>query len=158
MRARREARGVRLESRVLVVAVVLSVFACAEEGGNLEGSLGEVYDLSFETVRARLYPSDLSIEYVNEHGEAVVRLTARRVPAELTDSSTFDLTEGGDITGASGGVSIPRLREGEMSLSAYAPEEGAHVRGSFSALFLAGENEFDLSGGFSATIELVPPR
>jgi hypothetical protein len=151
-------QGNRRAARILVALAVLSVLSCGDDGGNLEGSLGEVYDLSFETVRARLYPSDLSVEYVNEHGEVVVRLTARRVPAELGDSSTVDLTEAGDITGVSGGVSIPRLREGEMSLSAYAPEDGARVSGSFSALFLAGENELDLSGDFSATIELVPPR
>jgi hypothetical protein len=53
----------------LVVAAFAVLASCDDEKANfLDGSLTESYDLGFDNVRIRLYPSELSIEYVSNGG------------------------------------------------------------------------------------------
>lgn len=140
------------------VLLACALCGCGGPGGSLDGSLSDAYDLSFDTVRARLYASDLAIEYVNEKDEVVVRLTIKRAVREPKPGETYDLVTGGDVTGTSGGVEIPRFTEGEVALTAYMPKEQAQVRGRFSAVFKAGTTELSLSGDFATRVEIVAPR
>lgn len=143
---------------MILLAAAAVLVACDEKGGSIEGSLSDVYDLTFESIRARLYETDLSIEYVNAEGEVVVRLTDNRARMEPAPGAVVDLMTQGDITGTSGGVTIPRITKGTMKINRFMPYENARITGSFEAVFLAGTNELSLSGDFAVRIEVVPPK
>ena len=146
-----------MASRLTALGLLLVLAGCGGEG-SLGGSLSDVYDLSFETVRARLFPSDLAIEFVNAKEEVVVRLTVKRALKEPHASETVDLASEGDVTGTSGGVGIPRIARGTLTLTAWMPNAGAQVIGRFEAVFASGSAEYDLHGDFSTTLEIVPPK
>ncbi|MFO0746695.1 MAG: hypothetical protein U1F43_13640, partial [Myxococcota bacterium] len=75
--------------------------ACADQVDALDGSVSEFYPLAFSAVRARLYSSELSIEFVTASGEAVVRVTVRRAEHEPKGAESIDLGTYGDVTGSS---------------------------------------------------------
>ena len=141
-----------------LLLIALLACACDDRGGDLSGSLGDVYDLSFDSVRARLYPSDLSIEFVNGRGEVVVRVTGRRAAREPAAGASFDLVSEGDVTGTSGGVDIPRIARGTLTLTAFTAKQDAQVQGRFDGVFAAGSTELSLSGSFSTRLEVVAAR
>jgi len=145
-------------TRSTLPLLILLLCACDDKGGDLSGSLSNVYDLSFESVRARLYPSDLSIEFVNGQGEVVVRVTGRRAAREPSAGVKVDLVTEGDVTGTSGGVEIPRITRGTLTLTAFMAEQNARVEGRFDGVFAAGSTELSLTGNFSTRLEIVAER
>jgi hypothetical protein len=135
------------------------VAGCADEGG-LSGSLGDVYRLDYDVVRARLYSSELSVEYVTASGSVPVRVTLRVRDVEL-EGREYDLVAHGDVTGRNAdGSEIPRFTEGVFELDEFAPETGATVAGSFDASFASGRDTLSLSGSFDTSLEVVdwPPQ
>lgn len=127
--------------------------SCARDEASLTGSLGDFYDLRHDAVRARLYPSELAIEYVRGNNEVPVRVTVM-VGSEL-EPGTFDLLEEGNITGRSNDVDIPRYRGGELRLQDFEPADEARVRGEFEATFDTGKDVAGLSGKFDTALEVV---
>ena len=154
-------RGRRRRRHVVgVLLASLSVWAlgasCATEGGLLEGSLGEFYDLSFTSMRARLYSSELSIEWARSDGEVPVRITVRRSELDPKGPRDVDLKRYGDVSGSSRGTPIPRFTSGTLTLSDYRPKDGAVVSGSADITFRAADTEVTLSGEFYARLTVVP--
>ena len=142
---------------LLPLLAVLSTAACGEET-KLGGSLGQTYDLSFDHMRARLYPTELSIEYVRyvgEDSEVIVRLTVRTTDTGLDGPATVDLARFGGVSGSSEGVDIPNLVSGTLFLRSYAPEEGADVEGDFDVLLQGTRGELTLHGEFSTNLDVV---
>ncbi|MDD9968377.1 MAG: hypothetical protein OXR73_19215 [Myxococcales bacterium] len=127
---------------------------CTDEG-DLSGSLSDVYRLDHSTVRARLYASELSVEYAREDGSVPVRVTLRRRDQEPR-MGTFDLGEVGAITGQlADGTNIPTFLDGTLTLDEFSPEQGAAVVGSFEATFGGQRDTLALSGDFDTSLDLV---
>jgi hypothetical protein len=143
---------------LLVAAGALS---CDQEKDNfLDGSLTDSYDLSFDSVRIRLYPSELSIEYVKDssQGEKVaLRITLDSNEVPLAAGTLYDLTTQGSISQGDGyGSPLPDLETGELTLDKYADADGSKVKGDFEATFLTDiGTTLTLRGGFSAKLEVV---
>jgi hypothetical protein len=125
----------------------------------LDGSLTESYDLAFDETQARLYTSELAIEYVDDpQGAATVVLRVTLdTEVEPKRGKSYDLVEHGEITQSGAlNTSLPDLEEGEIELDEYGDERGAKVEGSFSAAFVTGDGEtLQLQGGFKTELEVV---
>ncbi len=126
--------------------------ACGPGTPHLQGSLGEFYALDFESTRALLTASELAIQYTNEIGERVVTITVRTNQVELDGPATVDLGEYGDVTGVSGGQTMPDFIDGELVLQAYAPQDGAQVAGTFEAKLQGTRGELSLQGSFDTPL------
>ena len=143
----------RLCSALILVAGFCALTGCKKDDASLVGSLGDFYDLQHQEVRARLYPSELAIEYVAENDEVPVRLTVLREPPLSTE--TYDLVERGEITGRADGVEIPRFITGNLTLRDFSPDPDARVRGEFEATFETGKDVASLAGDFDTTLEVI---
>ena len=151
-------RGRFVQAAFVLLAFFLlpQLSGCGDDnGGSLGGSLGDIYDISFETVRARLYPSELAIEYVNAAGEVPVRITVRLVQVDVVGPATVDLASKGDITGSAAGIQMPRLKTGTLELKTYKPADSADVKGDFTANLGVGDSKYSLHGDFNTTLEVV---
>lgn len=144
-------------------AVGLLAGACAFSGcdvapNTLEGGLSSYVNVGFETVRARLYSTELAIEYVDVDQAVPVRLT---VSAAVDGPATIDLSKYGDITGRRDGVNLPEMSTGTLYLTGYSRQDGEVVTGRFEATFSLertdadGTAEVGLSGTFEAPLEVV---
>ncbi len=149
--------------RVLRASAVLSALAivsvstagCADEPFLLEGSLSELYPLRAQDVRARLYPSELSIEFTRDDGQVPVRVTVRRAERDPSGAGDIDLGAFGDVTGSTDGVELPPFVSGTLTLDRYRPRDGAAVEGAFDARFRAGDTLVDLHGEFVTTLTVA---
>jgi len=139
---------------ILGIALALSS-GCAGGDDSLDGSVSEFYPLAFDSVRARLYDSELAIEYVREDGETVMRVTVRRDERDPQGPATFDLSAVGDLTGSAGGVELPAFVDGRLVLDSYRPRDRARVEGSFEARVASGQARLSVRGTFSTRLELV---
>lgn len=139
----------------IIIAICLLLGACAGGDDTLEGSVSEFYPLTFETVRARLYGSELAIEYVREDGETVVRVTVRRDELDPKGPGTIALTDFGDLTGSAAGVELPSFVDGELVLDDYRPRDRALVAGSFEARVASGNARLSVRGTFETRLDLV---
>jgi len=143
------------------VALAAALLSCDDQGANyLDGSLTESYDLDFDSVRIRLYPSELSIEYVakGSQGEQVaLRVTLDSNEAALAAGTIYDLTNHGTITQGDGyGSPLPEIESGDLTLSKYAGTGGSKVKGKFDARFTTDNGTtLTLRGGFSGKLEIV---
>ena len=142
---------------VLSAVLVLATAAGCSEDNSLSGSLGDFYRLQFDLVRARLYSSELSIEYVSTSTGAVpVRVTLRRDEVELAADKTYDLDAHGDISGRlPDGMDMLPLVKGELTLEKYKDRLDARVQGSFEAKLRAERDTLSLSGTFDTELEPV---
>lgn len=141
--------------RWILALALASCLGCAEDGESLQGSVSAYYPLGFLDVRARLYGSELAIEYVQADGEAVVRLTVRRAEHDPAGPGRIDLAAVGDITGSADGAELPAFGGGDLVLSDYRPRDGALVSGRFDAVMVAGAVTLTLSGTFEARLDVV---
>ena len=149
VRDNRQTKAVRL---VILLAIV-GMCACSDAGGSLSGSLGDYYDLSFDHTRARLYSSDLAVEFVAADGQVPVRVSLSRGDGLTT--GTYDLEQRGDVTGQRGDTRIPRFISGTVELSKFSATDGAEIEGSFEAKFATGRDESTLDGEFTTTLEVI---
>lgn len=138
---------------LLIAAVMLLTAGCARDEAALAGSLGDFYDLRHDTVRARLYASELAIEYVRETNEVPVRVTILREAG--IEVGEIDIAEQGDVTGRSDGVDIPRLRTGTLRLTQYEGLTDTRIVGDFDATFDTGADVAALSGRFDTTLTVI---
>lgn len=143
----------RTAACMLGVLMLSGLFGCSEQ--QLTGSLATVYPLEFELLRARLYSSTLSLEYVQVDGAVPIRVSINR--AAITPGGTVDLLEDGDLTGrTSEGRDIPRFDGGDVRFDVFDVVPGAVASGDFRATFVVTETDtLALRGQFSAEIEGV---
>lgn len=145
-----------IRNLALALAGALLATACANTPNSLNGSLSDVYDIHFESVRARIYSSELAIEYVDVTGAVPVRVTLRLVDTVPAAGTSYDLAEVGDVTGRSDDdVEIPRFNTGKLDLDAYERTSGALVSGSFRSKYSTGRDSLSLNGDFDTTLEIV---
>lgn len=144
----------RLVAWCALCFAMLFVSCGAQRGGKLQGSLLDFYDVEYSTVRARLYSSELAIEYVREDGEVPVRVTVLR-DVDLVAGESFDLPERGHITGRVGDTDIPEIANGSVLLEEFEIVDGSQVVGNFSASFSLGTDTASLSGDFDVPLEIV---
>lgn len=144
----------RLLAMLALCTAMLFISCGAQRGGNLQGSLLDFYDVEYSMVRARLYSSELAIEYVREDGEVPVRVTVLR-DVDLVAGESFSLPARGNITGRSGDTDIPELADGSVLLEEFEIVEGSQVVGNFSASFSLGMDTASLSGEFDVPLEIV---
>jgi len=135
----------------LVLLTLLS--ACGRDEASLVGSLGDFYELHHQEVRARLYPTELAIEFVRENNEVPVRITVLTDPP--LEVGAFDLVERGEITGRANGVDIPRYRSGELRLTKFEPVYDSRIKGDFEATFETGKDLASLAGKFDTTLVVI---
>ena len=120
----------------------------------LEGSLTDSYDLTFEVTRARLYDSELSIEYLSLAPEVVVLRVTVLNGGDLSGGRAYDLLDRGHIGRSdSFDAELPELTGGELRLDALHSD---HTAGDFDALFTTVEgNVLTLRGVFDAPVEEI---
>ncbi|MBA2665273.1 MAG: hypothetical protein H0U74_23495 [Bradymonadaceae bacterium] len=144
----------RITVVVLLALVFAGLSACDKGEGELSGSVSEFYDISYHHMRARLYSSELAIEYVRESGDVPVRISLRREAFALAPG-TYDLKLNGDISGQSRHHELPRLESGRIELKEFRAEVGFIVRGEFSATLRAGDTKASIRGSFEAPLEII---
>jgi hypothetical protein len=140
-------------ARLVILLAMVGLCACSDSGGTLSGSLGDYYDLSFDHTRARLYSSDLAVEFVAADGQVPVRVSLSR--GDGLAAGTYDLEQRGDITGQRDDTRIPRFISGTLELSKFSASDGAAIEGSFEAKFATGRDESTLDGEFATTLEVI---
>lgn len=148
----------RLDTTLLAGLLALGIFATGCSDNALDGSLGEAYSLDHESVRARLNPDGLAIEYVDIRGAVPVRVTLEKPPEEIR-TGRYDLFAEGDVTGETfDGFTILRFDEGRITLDTYEGVQGGTVAGSFSANFPVdtpqGERTLTLNGNFDTSLDV----
>jgi hypothetical protein len=127
---------------------------CQNDATRLSGSIGKVYDLSYETVRVRLYESELAVEYVREDGQIPVKVIVER-EGEPLEARVYQLSERGDLLGRVDDRRLPPLEGGTIRLRNFGTEAGAVVEGRFDARLVSGETTFTLQGRFDGSLEVV---
>lgn len=145
----------RIPKLAVLASFAFSLAACSDDEGALRGSLGDFYDFTHSSVRARLYNSELSIEYVRENGQVPVRISLDQVEGNPITTGEYNLADRGRITGRSGNNDIPQFLRGTLTLDAFSPSNGSQVQGDFSARFATGDDEASLTGDFDTTLEVV---
>jgi hypothetical protein len=140
--------------------MLLFLLACKALAPNsLDGSLTESYDLAFDTTDARLYTSELAIEYVEDpEGTATVVLRVTlKTDVEPKAGKSYDLVKYGDITQSDAtNTTLPPLDEGTLELEDYGTKSGDKIVGSFDASFVTDEGQtLQLEGRFKTELELV---
>lgn len=156
-------RWLRGSDMLITSAVVLGILTACAADNELSGSLDQVYRLQFDQVRARMYSSEFSVEYlVSKSGVVPIRLTLhikslREDNKKLKSGETYDLDKYGDITGRQAdGTELFRFSSGKLTLDEYKREQDAEIRGNFDSKFRAGDDTFTLTGDFLTELELVP--
>lgn len=145
--------------RQLVLAACVLAVACGPED-ELSGSLDQVYVLKHSGTRARLYSSELAVEYLGPQQSVPVRVSLRLAAIEEDDRilapGRYDLAVLGDITGAQAdGSVIPRFSSGRIDFDAVGTTPGARVEGSFSANFATERDTLGLSGSFATRLDVI---
>jgi hypothetical protein len=143
--------------RALIIGcAALWLGACAGRGGSVHGSVGEVYDLRFDVVRARLYETELALEYARSDGAVPVRVSVSRVALE---SGRRELALGvdADVGGTTrDGSTMPSAESGTVRLDRFDPWGGdPRVRGSFDARIPTTTAVLELVGDFDLPLEIV---
>ena len=128
--------------------------ACDDEeaAADLHGSVSRVYPLDYQSVRARLFTSELAIQYVADR-EVIVSAVARLENLSIDGPTTVDLTEHGEVVGARGNTVLPPFLSGTLRLEAYSPTAGAKVSGSFDAVLEGDDRDYAVHGDFDTQLE-----
>ncbi len=145
---------------LIMLLFAVGQVGCDDKGDNyLEGSLVTNYHISYDAVRARLYSSGMSVEYMSDtvEGVAALRITINTADVVLAAGKTYDLVQYGSVTRFDELGSLPELQSGEVTLNSFSETEGSTVAGEFHAIFVTEEGvTMNLRGGFSAKLEVVP--
>ncbi len=144
---------------IIILCVVFG--GCEDTGDNyLEGSMTKSFDMDFDSTRARLYESELSIEYVadSDEGEKIAfRVTINSGEVVLESGTAYNMVTDGSVSRGQGyGSALPELESGTLYLDSFSEEDGSNVSGTFNARFIASDQTIKtLRGGFSASLEVV---
>jgi len=137
-------------------------------GSSLEGSLGAVIDLRFETVTASQTADAVTVKYLRAQGagqDVVLQVTARLAGKVLSPNVSFDLAEEISPGVQRGTISrnvlndprttFPMLKRGSLHFSS-AFATGQKANGDFSATFADGTDAASgrtVFGDFGATVQ-----
>lgn len=135
--------------------VALVGVAGCEADNSLGGSVGEVYELSFQTVEARLFESEFAVEYIREDEQIPVRVIVERREGSEISQGEISLDNRGTVVGRVGPRRLPRFKSGRLQLDRFRPEQGAPVEGSFESRLQAEDSEFSIRGTFSTRLDVV---
>ena len=146
---------------VLVLACALAV-GCGGDHECIEGSATDSYDMSYDSIRARRFSTEVSIEFVRSPGEG------EEIPLKLSVSFEENDIEVGtplDLHPPSGNVDrvttnparLPELcdpEEGpsELTFSKYSETDGGSIEGENKICFGVGTN---LTGCFDAALDVI---
>lgn len=141
---------------------------CGSGNHQLEGSLSEVLDLTYQSVDVVKNPDDLSVRFLMPQGagdNVVLRLSVDLAGTSIDARETFDLTSLGLQGNPRGTVSrsvlddplttFPRMKRGELTFN-HRVIPGEAVSGEFRITF---ENGTELASGrtvfgtFEATVQ-----
>jgi hypothetical protein len=138
------------------ITCLMGLAACGKGESFLEGSLSDSFDLSFDTVRVRLYPTELSVEYVSGSGtsEKVALRAIVAVPSSpLATGTSYNLKT---VTRVGYDAALPAIDSGTLQLSTYTGAADSDIKGSFDAVFtMPDSSKKTLRGGFSAALDVV---
>ena len=137
-------------------------------GSSLEGSLGTIIDLRFETVTASQTTDAVTVKYLRAQGagqDVVLQVTASLAGTSLSPNVSLDLAEEISPGVQRGTISrnvlndprttFPKLQRGGLRFSS-ALSPGQKVNGNFSATFADGTDAASgrtVFGDFGATVQ-----
>ncbi len=135
------------------IALLLCVLAAGctqDETSKLQGSLAAVCSLDHDTVRARLYPSSLAIEFA-KGPEVRIRISVDTSDEPLTGPGEIDLAAKGAVSGK---CEVPPLLSGTLTLERFTPSQGTEITGHFNALFDGSSGQLSLTGTFETLLDV----
>jgi hypothetical protein len=141
--------------RAIVVAACLAATACSSNSNQLNGSLGQLYDLSFNSVTIVLQGSNVSVQYIGSGVDPAVLVVDLTNIVNVAGSS-IDLTQ--LVNGQPRGVlqrvgtvttDLP-IERGTVTFD-QVPQVGQTLSGNFHAT-LSTPSGYTLNGDFSATV------
>lgn len=151
----------RITHALSIVAVVATLGpwapGCSDEENFLEGSLDSIYDVTFDTVRARQFiqSRQLLVEYERSGGQKPIVVTFRNPQGP----GSFDY-DAGEVDFSCAGVTaqLPEVTSATAELELFSPEViGSEVEGAIHAMFTSESGSaFSLEGAFKTTLEVVP--
>lgn len=141
--------------RAIVVAAGLALTACSSNSNQLSGSLGQLYDLSFNSVTIVLQGKNVSIQYIGSGVDPAV-LVVDLTNIENVAGSSIDLTQ--LVNGQPRGVlqrvgtvttDLP-IERGTVTFD-QVPQVGQTLSGNFHTT-LSNPDGYTLNGDFSASV------
>jgi hypothetical protein len=152
--------------RAAMALIAATCAGCA--GSSLEGSLGTVIDLRFDTVTASQTADAVTVKYLRAQGtgqDVVLQVTASLAGKALSPNVSLDLAEE-VATGIQRGTisrnvlndprtTFPKLKRGNLQFSSTLAV-GQKVHGGFSATFADGTDAASgrtVFGDFGATVQ-----
>jgi hypothetical protein len=141
--------------RAIVVAACLAVTACSNNANQLNGSLGQIYDLSFNSVTIVLQGKNVSVQYIGSGVDPAVLVVDLTNIVNVAGSS-IDLTQ--LVNGQPRGVvqrvgtvttDLP-MQSGTVTFD-QVPQVGQSLSGNFHTT-LSNPAGYTLNGDFSATV------
>ncbi len=151
---------------VALAASALLLTACAD-GPRVEGSVGELLDLGYQTAEARLSSEEVTVRFLTLQGtgeNTVLKVAARLGGQPFTPGAPLDLAETLQDGGQRGGISrsvldepsrnFPPIARGTLLLNSV-PESGRTVAGEFNVTFANGTDVYSgrtVFGRFEATV------
>lgn len=144
---------------ILAVTATLGLCAlgCGDDENFLEGSLDSIYDVTFDSVRARQFiqSRQLLIEYERGGGQKPIIVTFR----DPDGPGSFDY-DAGEVNFTCAGVTamLPEVTSATAELEVFSPEViDSEVEGAIHAMFTSESGSaFSLEGAFKTTLEVVP--
>lgn len=142
---------------VALAVALLTLTACPDPPNYLDGSIGEVFDLSFDQVRIRHYSatSEFQIEYLKTATDggltqAIVKITLKTPEGGFPLNTEIKFAQVDGTIKSPAHPEIPDLEDGNIDFSAGANKVGDQTTGKFAAIFT---NRRTLRGNFDAKME-----
>jgi len=141
--------------RILPLLALLT-FACgdATEANTLEGSVSRLYNLGFDSVRARKTSTELAVQYVS--GRSVpVQVVIDLATTEISGPGQYDLVDQSTVVGSRDGQELPPFVNGSITFTKLSLASGAALVGHFDANVETETATYAVRGTFDTTLELI---
>ena len=141
--------------RAMAVAACVALPACSSNSNQLSGSLGDIYDLSFNSVTIVLQGKSVSIQYVGSGVDPAVLIVDLTNIVNVAGSS-IDLTQqvNGQPRGALQRVGTTTtdlpIKDGTVVFD-QVPQVGQNLSGNFHTT-LSNPEGYTLNGQFAANV------
>ena len=140
---------------VAACVVLMALSGCSNNSNQLNGSLGDIYDLSFNSVTVVLQGESVSIQYIGSGVDPAVLVVDLTNIVNVANSS-IDLTQlvNGQPRGVLqrvGTVTTDLPMESGTVVFDQVPQVGQTVSGNFHTT-LSNPQGYTLNGQFSATV------